>query len=130
MSNLEADDVRNGTEQAMERLNLSHAERIAWGEYLAVKIAKANLTVHSRMLRDALVKEGIIPDPNPDKEFWLGAVFNNLKAKGVLEKNGTAKYGDAKRNVHERTIATWQLVAKADLSPYREPPAKPGATRE
>jgi len=118
------DDVRSGTEQAMAQLNGVHAVKIAWGEYLAVKLAKKHLSVHSRALREAMVKEGIIPEDNPGKEFWLGAVFRNLRDKGIMEKNGTYKYGDKERNTHERTISIWQLKAGADLTPYAVAPPK------
>lgn len=122
----EKDDARSGTEKAMNLLNATQADKIAWGEYLAVRIAKRGLSVHSRSLREELVKEKIIPEESAQKEYWLGAVFNNLRNEGVIEKNGTFKYSDPSRNIHERTVTIWQLTRSANLERFKEAPKRPG----
>lgn len=113
-----------GTKMAIARLNARHADKIAWGEYVAVKIALHKLTVHSREVRDELYERGLCVDGEP--EFWLGAVFRNLKDKGILIKTGlTYKYASEKRNIHERTVSLWEINPKADISPYRIEPTLP-----
>lgn len=128
MSEFDNDDVRQGTEGAMKLLNATHADKIAWASHLAVKLAKANLSVHSRMVRAEMVKEGIIPETGGGKEFWLGAVFANLRDEGVLEKAGFISYGDASRNIHERQIAVWKLTKNHDaMKKYADAPPRPKA---
>lgn len=126
MTKFDEDDARSMTENVMGHLNATYSQKIAWGEYLAVRLAKKNITVHSRALREELVKEKIIPEESGQKEFWLGAVFNNLRNEGVLEKNGTFKYSDKARNIHERTITSWQLTRTAKLDRFKEAPKRPG----
>ena len=93
MSEFDNDDVRQGTEGAMKLLNATHADKIAWASHLAVKLAKANLSVHSRMVRAEMVKEGIIPETGGGKEFWLG---------GFESKAEAIEYCDMYEMVYER----------------------------
>lgn len=120
-------DPHAGTNQAMAHLRFSHAYKIAYGKYVAVRIALKKLTVHSRDVRDAMFAEGIID--GAEKEFWLGTVFKDLRDEGVLKWTGQMhKYTDAERGIHERTIKLWEYVEKAEVAKYLEPPPKPVST--
>lgn len=110
----------DATRAAMAGLVTKHAKLVEWGCFFAVKIAMAQLTVHSRQVRDAMAAEGLIGE---GKEHWLGAVFHELKTAGVLKhEGGWYKYVDPKRGIHERTVKQWVLVETADLTKYRQHP--------
>ena len=125
MTDKEIPQAGTGTKEAMVRLKSNHALKIEWGMYYAVKLAMKKLTVHSREVRDAMFNDGIISGDG--REFWLGAIFKELKDADVLRKTGHSyKYSDEERGIHERTIALWELNPKADLTAYRiEPKEKP-----
>lgn len=111
-------DPRQGTKDAMGELEDKHKDLVTWACRAAVEIARRKLTVHSREVRDALVKEGLIPEDGPP-EFWLGAAMHRLAKEKIIEKTGhNYKYTDAARGIHERTITVWQLVDGADVSRY------------
>lgn len=110
-----------GTRRAMDDLKARYPVHVAWGMHYAVKIALRKLTVHSQEVLDELIRDGIITGEG--KVFWLGAVFRELKEKGVLLKTiHQHKYANEARNVHERLIFLWQINDKADLTDYRLPP--------
>lgn len=120
-------DPHEGTNKAMAHLRYSHAYKIAYGKYVAVRIALKKLTVHSRDVRDAMFAEGVID--GAEAEFWLGTVFKDLRDEGILKWTGQMyKYTDADRNIHERSVKLWEYVEKADVKAYLEAPPKPTPT--
>jgi hypothetical protein len=113
-----SDDPREGTREALRKVEERYKPQVQWACYAAVEIAKRKLTVHSREVRDALVKKGLIED-DAGPEHWLGAAMSRLNKEGILEKSGhTYKYSDASRGIHERTVTIWQLREGADTSKY------------
>lgn len=116
-----------GTQIAMKKLEAEHPIKIAWGCYFAIKIAKQNLTVHTREIRAAMEARGIIgPDTGP--EYWLAAVPTRLRREGLLRDTGQKyKYSNAARNIHERGITIWALVENADTSKYDKEPEGKGS---
>lgn len=111
-----------GTNIAMAKLESEHPQKINWGCYFAVKIAKKNLTVHSRQVREAMLGQGVI-EQNGGPEHWLGAVFKRLAKEGILSKTGHKyKYSDAERGIHEREVTIWGLVENADITKYEKEP--------
>lgn len=113
-----SDDPREGTREALKKVEARHGEQVRWACYAAVEIAKRKLTVHSREVRDALVQKGLL-DETAGPEHWLGAAMHRLNKEGILEKSGhTYKYTDASRGIHERTVTVWQLREGADTSRY------------
>lgn len=115
-------DPRQGTKQAMQKLEAKHPAKIDWACHFAVQIAKKNLTVHSRAVRDEMERRGLI-GPDTGSEFWLGAAMNKLAQQGILSKSGHSyKYSDSSRGIHERTVAIWALVDGADTEYYDTEP--------
>jgi len=116
-------DPRQGTKQAMQKLEAKHTTKVDWACHIAVDIAKKNLTVHSRTVRDEMERRGLLED-SAGAEHWLGAAMNKLAGLGILKKSGHSyKYSDSSRGIHERTVTIWELVDGADTEYYEEPPA-------
>lgn len=115
-------DPREGTKQAMQKLEAKHTPYIDWACHLAVQLARKNLTVHTRAVREEMERRNLV-GPDTGAEFWLGASMNKLAKMGILERSGhTYKYSDSSRGIHERTVTVWQLKDDADTSYYDEEP--------
>jgi len=117
-------DPHEGTRVAMKKLEAMHPLEIAWGCHLAVAIAKKNLTVHSRMMRQTMADRGMLA-LDTGREHWTGAVFKRLSKEGILRNTGQKfKYSDAERGIHEREVTIWALVEGADTSKYDNAPTE------
>lgn len=111
-----AEDARFPTRSAHEALALLQERRgtqIDMARDIAVAICRRHGTVHGRMVRDQMQREGLLQDS--DREFWLGAVFNDAR----FEWTGQfVMVHDGARNLHTRAIKLWKL--KGDLPEGRE----------
>ena len=115
-------DPRQGTKQALQKLEAKHPKQIDWACHIAVQIAMRNLTVHSRAVREEMERRDLI-GPDTGSEFWLGAAMNKLARLGVLKSSGSKyKYSDSSRGIHEREVTIWALVDGADTAYFEEEP--------
>lgn len=115
-------DPHQGTSATMAQLEERYPNKINWGCYYAVRIAKANLTVHSREVRAAMADAGILND-NSGPEHWMGAVFKRLKSEGILQETPHRyKYSSESRGIHEREVKIWALKQGVDTSKYNNKP--------
>ena len=97
------------TGEAMDVLAAKHHYSIMMARYVAVVIALARGTVHSRQVRWVLYQLGIIA--GDEHEFWLGTVFRDLK---VFKWTGDwYSHSSASRNIHERTVKVWAIASVA-----------------
>jgi hypothetical protein len=115
-------DPRQGTKQALQKLEAKHPRQIEWACYCAVQIAQKNLTVHSRAVREEMERRELI-GADTGAEFWLGAAMSKLTKLGILKSTGSKyKYSDSSRGIHEREVTIWALVDGADTSYFDEEP--------
>lgn len=115
-------DPRQGTKQALQKLEAKHPHQIAWACHIAVKIAQKNLTVHSRAVREEMERRELI-GPDTGAEFWLGAAMSKLAKLGILKSTGSKyKYADSSRGIHEREVTIWALVDGANTEYFDEEP--------
>lgn len=115
-------DPRQGTKQALQKLEAKHPLQIEWACHVAVQIAQKNLTVHSRAVREEMERRDLV-GPDTGSEFWLGAAMNKLARLNILKSTGNKyKYADSSRGIHEREVTIWALVDGADTSYFEEEP--------
>lgn len=115
-------DPRQGTKQALQKLEAKHPKQIDWACHIAIGIALKNLTVHSREVREEMQRRELV-GPDTGSEFWLGAAMNKLARLGLIKSTGQSyKYTDSSRGIHERKVTIWALVDGADTSYYEEEP--------
>jgi hypothetical protein len=97
--------VTKTTSQAAKLLNRHRGNLITKARAIAIDLAKANGTVHSREVRAEMDKQGHLTNPAL-ADHWLGVVFRS----SVFVWTGQYfSYRDDSRNVHERTVKVWKL---------------------
>jgi hypothetical protein len=89
----------------MTVLERERADLIAKARAIAETLARAQGTVHSRQVREAMRQQGLLLDESAS-EFWLGAVF---RGEGWVWTGQWHTHSDAARNIHERTVKVWKL---------------------
>ena len=93
------------TAEAMSLLRATRAERIEHARAWARVLIRRHGRTTSRAVRSEMQREGSL-DP-AESDYWLGAVFRTGEFAWTGEYES---YGDAARNIHERTIKVWRLA--------------------
>lgn len=101
--------ITRSTGEAMDVLTAKHHYLIMMARYVAVVIALARGTVHSRQVRWVLYQLGIIV--GDEHEFWLGTVFRDPKV--FKWTRDWYSHSSTSRNIHERTVKVWEITSVA-----------------
>jgi len=105
---LAREHAKGPTRSAHEALTILEERRATLIDHardIAVALCRAHGTVHGRMVRDQMKREGLLQEDA--REYWLGAVFNDPRfvwtGQFVMVRN-------EERNLHTRAIKLWKLA--------------------
>lgn len=91
------------------------------GRILGVRLAQKHGTVHSRMVREEMVRLGVLSDEPGQSvgETFFGPLFSGCRPQ-VFEKTGEMhSFEDTTRNMHHgREVCVWRLIPGAILTPW------------
>lgn len=98
--------VTKSTSQAAQLLARTRGTLIAKARQIAIDLAKANGTVHSRAVRAEMERLGHLRNPAIG-DFWLGKVFQSPEFAWT---GHYFHYRDSSRNIHQRSVKVWKLA--------------------